>query len=141
MIRQTHLLKTLLVFALVSGVLDFPIAEAGERYKASYSKNLRVHVGILGVSDGEPLTLGPDFKPVWSLTGDMLVFFRRVKNHRETSKWKTAIHIINVDGTGLHKLTDGTHTDFNQSWTRDGTNTPYWNRKKPNGGGYVVMAR
>ena len=108
-------------------------------YRASYSKNLRIHVGVLGVADGEPLTEGDDFKPSWSKTGDKLVFFRRVVNDRVTSNWKTAIHIINVDGTGLHKLSDGTHTDFNQTWTRDGTNTPIWNRKRPDGG-YMVMA-
>ena len=70
----------------------------------------------------------------------MLVFFRRLKNNPDVSKWKTAIHIIHADGTGLHQLTDGTHTDFNQTWTRDGTNTPIWNRKRPQTGGYVVMA-
>ncbi len=45
----------------------------------------------------------------------------------DVSKWKTAIHVIHADGTGLHQLTDGTHTDFNQTWTRDGRNTPIWN--------------
>jgi Tol biopolymer transport system component len=108
-------------------------------HRASYSKNLRIHVGVLGVSDGQPLTEGDDFKPVWSKTGDKIVFFRRVVNAPSTSNWKTAIHIINVDGTGLHKLSDGTYTDFNQTWTRDGTNTPIWNRKRPDGG-YMVMA-
>ncbi|MCP4454563.1 MAG: hypothetical protein GY809_24155, partial [Planctomycetes bacterium] len=44
-----------------------------------------------------------------------------------------------VDGTGLHALTDGTHTDFNQTWTRDGTNTPIWNRKNPATGSFYVM--
>jgi Tol biopolymer transport system component len=60
-------------------------------------------------------------------------------NGPSTSNWKTAIHIVNVDGTGLHKLSDGTRTDFNQTWTRDGTNTPIWNRKRSDGG-YMVMA-
>lgn len=108
-------------------------------FRASYSKNLRIHVGVLGVSDGKPLTEGDDFKPVWSKTADKIVFFRRVVNAPSTANWKTAIHVINVDGTGLHPLSDGTHTDFNQTWTRDGTNTPIWNRKRP-GGGYMVMA-
>ncbi len=109
-------------------------------HRASYSKDLQIHVGVLGRSDGEPLTKGDDFKPSWSKTGDMLVFFRRVKNDPNVGNWKTAIHIINVDGSGLHQLSDGTHTDFNQTWTRDGTNTPIWNRKKPGGRGYTVMA-
>ena len=109
-------------------------------HRASYSKDFRIHVGVLGVSDGEPLTTGDDFKPSWSKTGDMLVFFRRVKNDPKVGNWKTAICIINIDGTGFHQLSDGTQTDFNQTWTRDGTNTPIWNRKKANGTGYTVMA-
>ena len=70
----------------------------------------------------------------------MLVFFRRLKDDPVVTNWKTQIHIINVDGTGLHPLTDGTHTDFNQTWTRDGTNTPIWNRKHPDKVSFQVMA-
>jgi hypothetical protein len=109
-------------------------------YRASYSKNLKIHVGVLGESDGEPLTTGDDFKPSWSKTGDMLVFFRRLKKAPSVGNWKTAICIINVDGSGFHQLTDGTHTDFNPTWTRDGANTPIWNRKNPATGRYCVKA-
>jgi len=109
--------------------------------RGSYYVNGEIHVGTYGQPEGKPLTTGHnDFKPSWSKTGDMLVFFRRVKNDPDVSKWKTAIHIINADGTGLHQLTDGTHTDFNQTWTRDGSNTPIWNRRNPKSSGYVVMA-
>lgn len=48
--------------------------------------------------------------------------------------------IIKIDGTGFHQLSDGTFTDFNPTWTRDGTNTPVWNRKHPDGGRYSIMA-
>jgi hypothetical protein len=44
-----------------------------------------------------------------------------------------------VDGTGFHQLTDGTRTDFNPTWTRDGRNTPIWNRKNDATGGFFVM--
>ena len=109
--------------------------------RGSYYVNGEIHVNTYGTPENKPLTAGHnDFKPSWSKTGDMLVFFRRLKNDPDVSKWKTAIHIIHADGTGLHQLTDGTHTDFNQTWTRDGTNTPIWNRKRPQTGGYVVMA-
>ena len=109
--------------------------------RSSYYKDGELHVNVLGTPEGEPLTTGHwDFKPSWSKTGDMLVFFRRLKSVPDVSKWKTAIHIINVDGCGLHQLTDGTHTDFNQTWTRDGSNTPIWNRKHPTKRGYQVMA-
>lgn len=114
---------------------------AADEHRSSYYKNGEIHVNVLGTPEGEPLTTGHwDFKPSWSKTGDKLVFFRRLVNHREVGKWKTAIHIINADGTGLHQITDGAHTDFNQTWTRDGKNTPIWNRKNPRTGGYQVMA-
>jgi hypothetical protein len=109
-------------------------------YRGSYFLNGEIHVNTYGTPEGKPLTSGHwDFKPSWSKTGDMLVFFRRLKNHRVTVMWKTAICIINVDGTGFHQLTDGTHTDFNQTWTRDGSNTPIWNRKNPATGSFYVM--
>ncbi len=79
-------------------------------FKGSYYMNGEIHVNTYGTPEGKPLTSGySDFKPSWSKTGDMLVFFRRLKNHRVTVMWKTAICIINVDGTGFHQLTDGTH--------------------------------
>jgi ankyrin repeat protein len=118
---------------------DVPIKPT--RFKGSYFKDGEIHVNTYGTPEGKPLTNKKhwDFKPSWSKTGDMLVFFRRLVNHPVTAMWKTAICIINVDGTGFHKLTDGTHTDFNQTWTRDGTNTPIWNRKNPLTGSFYVM--
>jgi hypothetical protein len=112
--------------------------------RCSYYMNGRIYVNVLGTPEGKPLTVPPgegweDFKPSWSKTGDMLVFFRRVKNAPVVSNWKTVLCVINVDGTGLQKLTDATHTNFNPTWTRDGTNRPIWNRRNPETGGYVVM--
>jgi len=110
-------------------------------FRGSYFVNGEIHVNEYGTPEGKPLTSGhQDFKPSWSKTGDMLVFFRRLKHHPITVNWITQIHVINADGTGLHPLTDGTHTDFNQTWTRDGTNTPIWNRKNPEKGSFHVMA-
>ena len=113
----------------------------GTGYRGSYFLNGEIHVNEYGKPEGKPLTSGhQDFKPSWSKTGDMLVFFRRLKNDPVVTNWKTAIHVINVDGTGLHPLSDGTHTDFNQTWTRDGTNTPIWNRRHPERVSFQVMA-
>ena len=56
----------------------------------------------------------------------------------EVWNWKTAICIINADGTGFHQITDAKKTNFNQTWTRDG-NRPIWNRRNPSGKGYHVM--
>jgi len=109
-------------------------------FTGSYFKNGEIHVNEYGTPEGEPLTSGhQDFKPSWSKTDDMLVFFRRLVHHPVTVNWITQICIINVDGTGFHAITDGTHTDFNQTWTRDGSNTPIWNRKNPQRGSFIVM--
>ena len=140
---QTKLSIQTTLFAIIFLVGSLPISPifADDAHRFAYYKNGEIHVNVLGTPVEKPLTSGHwDFKPSWSKTGDMLVFFRRLVNHREVGKWKTAICIVNVDGTGFHQLTDGTHTDFNQTWTRDGTNTPIWNRKNPKTGGYQVMA-
>jgi len=121
------------------------LARAGEAVRPrvsriSYFCNGEIHVNEPGKPEGRPLTTGHmDFKPSWSKTGDRLVFFRRLKDDPVVTKWITAICVINVDGTGFHELTDGTHTDFNPTWTRDGKNTPIWNRKNEKTGGFYVM--
>ncbi len=130
-----------LTLALGVFLLQAQVYAEGKSHRASYYKDGEIHVNVLGSPEGDPLTSGHwDFKPSWSKTGDMLVFFRRLKNDPEVGKWKTAICIINVDGTGFHQLTDGTHTDFNQTWMRNGSNTPIWNRKNPGTGAYRVMS-
>lgn len=112
----------------------------GTSFRGAYFCNGEIHVNTYGEPEGRPLTAGyQDFKPSWSKTGDMLVFFRRLGNNPVTVNWKTVICVISIDGTGLHQLTDGTHTDFNQTWTRDGANTPIWNRKNPETGSFYVM--
>ncbi len=108
--------------------------------RISYYCNGGIYVNEVGSPESKPLTTGHwDFKPSWSKSGDMLVCFRRLKDDPDTLKWRTAIFVINVDGTGFHTLSDGTHTDFNPTWTRDGKNTPIWNRKNDKTGGFYVM--
>jgi hypothetical protein len=108
--------------------------------RISYYCNGEVHVNEVGKPEGKPLTTGHwDFKPSWSKTGDKLVFFRRYKDHPVTVNWLSAICIINVDGTGFHQLTDATVANFNPTWTRDGRNTPIWNRKNPKTGSFFVV--
>ncbi len=116
--------------------------EAGARRgsRISYYCNGEIHVNEVGQPEGKPLTTGHwDFKPSWSKTGNHLVCFRRLKDDPNVMNWKSAIFIINADGTGQHFLSDGTHTDFNPTWTRDGLNTPIWNRKNEKGRGFIVM--
>jgi len=108
--------------------------------RISYYKNGEIHVNELGKPEGTPLTTGHmDFKPSWSKTDNMLVCFRRTKDDPITVNWKSAIFIINADGSGFHLLSDGTRTDFNPTWTRDGLNTPIWNRKNDTNPGFHVM--
>ena len=115
-----------------------PIAMPGRRI--SYFRNGKIHVNEVGGLEGKPLTSGHmDFKPSWSVTGNMLVCFRRTKDDPITVNWKSAIFIINADGSGFHQLTDGSRTDFNPTWTRDGQNTPIWNRKNDQTGGFCIM--
>jgi len=116
-------------------------ANAAEPYRASYYKDGEIHITVLGQPEGKAITTGHwDFKPSWSKTGDHLVFFRRLKNDPVVSNWITQLCIINADGNGFHPLSDGTRTDFNPTWTRDGKNTPVWNRKNTGKGGYTIMA-
>ncbi|HPA17181.1 MAG TPA: hypothetical protein PLU30_05505 [Verrucomicrobiae bacterium] len=121
------------------------LASAGEAMRprasrVSYFFNGEIHVNRLGQPEGKPLTTGHmDFKPSWSKTGNMLVCFRRTKDDPVTVNWKSAIFVIRVDGTGFHQLSDGTCTDFNPTWTRDGLNTPIWNRKNEKSAGFHVM--
>ena len=132
---------TLLFFLFAFTRSDLAFAEkVSELHRISYYKNGEIHVNQLGKPDSQPLTSGHwDFKPSWSKTDDKLVFFRRFANAPEVWNWKTAICIINADGTGFHQITDTKKTNFNQTWTRDGSNRPIWNRRNPIGKGYHVM--
>ncbi|MES2597698.1 MAG: hypothetical protein V4662_20300 [Verrucomicrobiota bacterium] len=119
----------------------FASAQTPAGPRASYYKDGEIHITVLGTPETKAVTQGHwDFKPSWSITGDHLVFFRRLKDDPDVNQWITAMCIINTDGTGFHQLSDGTRTDFNPTWTRDGTNTPVWNRKVPGKLSYYIMA-
>lgn len=142
--NRRELLKMAAHSSVAAAIAGLPFGaraeESKRRSRISYFCNGEIHVNEPGKPEGKPLTTGHmDFKPSWSKTGDMLVCFRRLKDDPVTVNWKSAIFVINVDGTGFHQLSDGTHTDFNPTWTRDGKNTPIWNRKNEKGGGFIVM--
>ncbi|MCX7887105.1 MAG: hypothetical protein N3B01_07635 [Verrucomicrobiae bacterium] len=139
--RREFLKTTAAVFAGLPLIVRAGEAPAPRRSRISYYCNGEIHVNHPGEPEGKPVTSGHwDFKPSWSKTGDMLVCFRRLKDDRNVANWVTAIFVVNVDGSGFHFLSDGTHTDFNPTWTRDGKNTPVWNRKNPATGSYYIMA-
>lgn len=126
--------------ALACGTGGARVPEHRRGSRISYYCDGEIHVAEVGQPHGRRVTSGHwDFKPSWSKTADMLVCFRRLKDDPVTEKWKTAIFVVNVDGTGFHLLTDGTATDFNPTWSRDGRNTPIWNRRNATTGGYFVL--
>lgn len=135
--------RMLLLLTLIASGLFFVAtnANAQGQPRASYYKDGEIHITELGQPEGKAITSGHwDFKPSWSVTDDRLVFFRRLKDHADLNQWISAICIINVDGTGFHQLTDGTFTDFNPTWSRDGSNTPVWNRKVKGKLSYYIMS-
>jgi hypothetical protein len=140
-VKHLRLLTVLLVAAACAGDEGKPKAHTGLR--GSYCVNGRIYVNTFGKPEGKPLTTGhQDNKPSWSKTGDRLVFFRLGKHDPSVSAWRTSICVINVDGTGLRKLTGGAHTDLNPTWTRDGSNMVVFGRlNKKTGGYFAVMAK
>jgi hypothetical protein len=144
--RREFLKRTAQASAGLAASIGVPFAARAEETarprgaRISYYCNGEIHVNVPGQPEGKPLTTGHvDFKPSWSKTGDMLVCFRRTKDDPVTVNWKSAIFVINVDGSGYHELSDGLRTDFNPTWTREGLNTPIWNRKNDRTGGFYVM--
>lgn len=137
--KQTFPFRMIVAALLVA--LAPLIASSDDAPRASYYKNGEIHITSLGSPETKPITSGHwDFKPSWSRTDDRLVFFRRLKDDPEVNNWITALCIINADGTGFHQLSDGTFTDFNPTWTRDGSNTPVWNRKVAGKVSYYIMS-
>ena len=133
-------LKAILPFLCIA-TLSLAAEPSASGPRASYYKDGEIHITVLGQPETKPITTGHwDFKPSWSITGDHLVFFRRLKDDPEVNNWITAMCIINTDGSGFHQLSDGTMTDFNPTWTRYGKNTPVWNRKVPGKLSYHIMA-
>lgn len=105
MTPKLHLSMKALFFAFLVLSCGQSIAQGGHR--ASYYKDGEIHITVLGQPEGKAITTGHwDFKPSWSITGDHLVFFRRLKNDPEVSKWITQLCIINADGTTKQVSTD-----------------------------------
>jgi len=127
--------------ALVAMTLASCIADAGP-LRGSYAVNGELHVNTYGAPEGKPITSGhQDMKPSWSKTGNMLVFFRVIEFAESIPDWKTAICVINTDGSGFHQLSDGTGTDFNPTWTRDGSNLAIWHRPRKGRGSVTMQSK
>lgn len=89
--------RKLLCSSLAIRVLCGASLNAAEPYRASYYKAGEIHITVLGQPEGKAITTGHwDFKPSWSITGDHLVFFRRLKNDPLVSIWISQLCIINA---------------------------------------------
>ncbi len=112
--------------ALPPPVPDGQAVALGGRWVASRNLEITVYEGTKPV---RTLTTGhDDFKPVWSPSGDTIAFFRAISDAGDFYQWRTKLCVIHADGTGYRELTDGSHRDFNPTWTRDGTGRILFNR-------------
>jgi len=103
-------------------------------FRLVYAKNRNIAIGTIENNqinkEIELTNSGTDWKPSWSKTGNKIVFFRYVSganpypptDPRDVANFKTKIVVINADGSGLKELTSGNYSDFNATWTRDGSN-------------------
>lgn len=96
----------------------------------AYTMNDEIYVNVLGKPKVKPITTGhPDYKPSWSSDGKWIVFFRITGNNGpDISSWKTAVCIVSPDGTDFRQLTSGKFTDYNPTWSREGSNYIIINR-------------
>lgn len=86
-------------------------------------------------SDGETseiiyLTDSPhnDYKPVISPDGTKIAFFRSYNEDADFFLWKSAICVMNADGSDLRELTGHDFMNTEPYWTRDGSNRITWSR-------------
>lgn len=107
-----------------------------EEWACSYNRNIAIF------KQGElvrQLTTGSnDWKPSWSIDGKRLTFFRCLQYGLTFEEWRTMLCVINQDGSGLRMLTSGEYTDFNPTWTRDGSNRIIFTRYSGEGIRYRV---
>ncbi|XOV86841.1 MAG: TolB family protein [Pseudomonadota bacterium] len=86
-------------------------------------------------SDGESsevtwLTDSPhnDYKPVISIDGARIAFFRTYREDPSFYKWESAICVMAMDGSNLRELTDHTYMNTEPYWMRDGSDRIIWSR-------------
>ncbi len=138
-VRQAFAIGCVVMSFFVEKLATALEPEIPTHLRAAYAMNGEIHVNHLGKPDGKPVTSGhTDMKPSWSKVGDLLVFFRVIEFTEAIPDWKTAICVIKTDGSGFRQLTDGKFTDFNPSWTRDGSGQVIFNRRDRKDGGYTI---
>jgi Tol biopolymer transport system component len=125
-----------LIMVLLCLVVPVKAQDSGQAAAVEYVKSDRWVSSVRGVPeqtwitvhDGDSLihlTQGRnDHKPSWSKEGDMLTWFRWETNVKQGMAFNlhNAICVIKIDGTGFRELTDFSHSNYNPTWTRDGSN-------------------
>ena len=105
---------------------------------AMAASHARFNISVIRGDQTQTLTrANRDFKPVSSLDGQTLVFFR-VMTYGDGSfeTWRTAICVVQTDGDNFRQLTSGQYADYNPTFLRDGTNRIAFNRYNRTGRGH-----
>jgi Tol biopolymer transport system component len=80
-----------------------------------------------GTTKTQPFNLtqhkAPDWQPAWSPDGQRVAF----SSYRD-GNWE--IYVVNVDGTGLTRLTDQPESDFSPTWSPDGKHVLFASRRR-----------
>ena len=78
-----------------------------------------------------------NFKSNWCPDGSKVTFFRRYENpSNDVASWKTAIAVMNADGSGYREITEHAVMNTEPYWTRDGSMRVTFNRMAGDVGPY-----
>lgn len=138
--RNTSFLMLLFAFVFNSSCTKYDnliedyVSKTSLNQKWVCSENLRITINQIGQLPIY-LTKGhEDYKPVWSASGDKIVFFRVQEYGSDFKDWRTKLCVIDADGKNFKELTTANYPNFNPTWTRDGSNKIILNRYAPQGG-------
>lgn len=111
-------------------------AQAWGRAGVPWVASESLQITLFGPDGKRSLTRGHrDWKPVSSPRADQVTFFRSSRDGGDFSTWRTKICVVSAGGGAVRELTDGAHTDFNPTWTRDGSGRILFNRYAEHGRG------
>ncbi|MBD3648820.1 MAG: hypothetical protein HUJ31_15530 [Pseudomonadales bacterium] len=78
-----------------------------------------------------------DYKPCISPDGSKILFFRTYQEDPSFFKWRSAICVMNIDGSDLHEVTAHDYMNTEPYWMRDGSDRVVFNRMIENDDGPV----